>query len=347
MKRRYLITGAQGLVGRYLTARILELEKGAQVLGIGRSKRMDGCFTHAISIAGGQRRAPVPAQLLRDLDGRYRYQRLSLLETDRLKETIREFQPHCVFHLASGLSTASERDLFETNLEGTASLMNAVADAQQAKALVILGSSGSVYGDAASLPIPESHPCNPVNMYGLTKLAAEHITRVKAARCGIASVTARIFNVVGPGQAESHVCGRLAAELGSPARSRGAVLEIGALDTTRDFIDVRDVATALLLLAQSGERGGTYNVASGRATPIGFILSELLRISGLDGQVQIAPQGGHPPGVQRHFADVSRLRGLGFVPTFSLTASLLDLFRYYQGLHGLRESSDDQLAAAR
>jgi len=102
MKRRYLITGAQGLVGRYLTARILELEKGAQVLGLGRSKRMDGFFTHAISIAGGQRRAPVPAHLLRNLDGRYRYQRLSLLETARLKETIREFQPHCIFHLASG-----------------------------------------------------------------------------------------------------------------------------------------------------------------------------------------------------------------------------------------------------
>ena len=57
MKRRYLITGAQGLVGRYLTARILELEKGAQVLGIGRSQRTDGFFTHAISIDGGQRYA--------------------------------------------------------------------------------------------------------------------------------------------------------------------------------------------------------------------------------------------------------------------------------------------------
>jgi GDP-4-dehydro-6-deoxy-D-mannose reductase len=347
MKRRYLITGAQGLVGRYLTARIFELEKDVQVLGIGRSKRMDGFFTHTISIAGGRWRAPVPAHLLRNLAGRYRYQRLSLLETKRLKEVIRELQPHCIFHLASGLSTASQRDLLETNLEGTASLMNAVADAQPAKALVILGSSGSVYGDAASLPIPESHPCNPANMYGLTKLAAEHVTRLEAARCGIAWVTARIFNVVGPGQAESHVCGRLAAELASPASSRGTALSVGPLDTTRDFIDVRDVASALLLLARSGEHGGTYNVASGRETPIQLILSELLRISGLNGQVQIAPQSGHPRGVRRHFADVSRLQGLGFVPTCSLTASLEDLFRYYQELSRLRASSDDRLEAAR
>ena len=43
-------------------------------------------------------------------------------------------------------------------------------------------------------------------------------------------------------------------------------------------IDVRDVAAALLLLAHDGERGGAYNLASGRETPIGSILSELLRI---------------------------------------------------------------------
>jgi nucleoside-diphosphate-sugar epimerase len=331
MNRRYLITGAQGLIGRYLTARLLELDKGALVLGLGRSQRMDGFFTHSITIGGEQRRAPVPAQLTGARDDRYRYQPLSLLATAELREAIGDFRPDCIFHLASGLSTAPERDLFETNIEGTASLLNAVAEAQPAKALLVLGSSGSVYGDPASLPILESHPCNPIDLYGVTKLAAEHLTRVKAARGGFAFVSARIFNVVGPGQSESHVCGRFAAQLAAAATSsRGAILNVGPLETTRDFIDVRDVADALILIARKGERGGSYNLAGGREVPIRFALSELLRISGLSGQVQLAPQGGRPAGVQRHFADVSRLRGLGFVPTYSLTESLQDLFRYYQ-----------------
>ena len=209
-----------------------------------------------------------------------------------------------------------------------------MTDAQQANALMILGSSGSVYGNPASLPILESHPCNPIDLYGLTKLAVEHLTRVKAARSGFSFVTARIFNVVGPGQAESHVCGRFAAQLASSASSGGAALNVGALHPTRDFIDVRDVASALLLLAQRGERGGAYNLASGREVPIQFTLSELLRISGLNGQVRIVPQGDRPAGVPRHFADVSRLKQLGFVPTYSLTESLEDLVRYYQGLPG-------------
>jgi dTDP-D-glucose 4,6-dehydratase len=105
-------------------------------------------------------------------------------------------------------------------------------------------------------------------------------------------------------------------------------LEVGALDTTRDFIDVRDVAAALLLVAHRGDHGGTYNIASGRETPIHFILSELLRISGLT--VAIQPRNDLPRGVRRHVADVSRLRRLGFVPAHTLGESLRDLFRYEQ-----------------
>jgi GDP-4-dehydro-6-deoxy-D-mannose reductase len=330
VKRRYLITGAQGLVGRYLTARILETEPGSEVLGIGRSDIANGFFTHSISMRGGPGRAPLPARLLASFSGRHRYRPISLLDAPRLRDLLRELQPDCVFHLASALHTASERDLLETNVEGTASLMNAVGDALGSEALVILGSSGSVYGEPDSLPIRESDACNPADMYGLTKLAAEHVVRIRAARCGFSVVMARIFNVVGPGQSESHVCARLASQLASLVPSSHAALEVGALDTTRDFIDVRDVAAALLLLAQRGERGNPYNLASGRETPIQEILCELLRISGLSGQVEIVRRNDRPAGVRRHVADVSRLQRLGFAPAYSIGDSLGDLFRYHR-----------------
>ncbi len=330
MTRRYLITGAQGLVGRYLTARILDTQADSEVLGIGRSGSVDGFFTHAISKRGGRGRAPLPAELLASISARHRYQSISLLDTPRLCGLLREFRPDCVFHLASALHTAAEGELFQTNIEGTASLMNAVGDAPGSEAVVILGSSGSVYGGPASLPVRESDPCNPADMYGLTKLAAEHVVRIHAARRGFAFVTARIFNVVGPGQSESHVCARLAAQLASVPGSGRAALEVGALDTTRDFIDVRDVAAALLLLARRGERGSVYNLASGRETPIHAILSELLRVSGLNGQVEIARRNDRPAGVRRHVADVSRLQGLGFAPSHSIGESLGDLFHYHR-----------------
>jgi len=174
---RYLITGVEGFIGRYLTAHILDVDKDAEVVGLGRSARDKA-------------------------DERFRYERLSLLDTVVLRELIAELRPDCIFHLASALHAASERDLVETNVLGTLSLMKAVAVSD---ALVILGSSGSVYGHPASLPIRESEPCNPADMYGVTKLAAEQIARNQAAQSGFRLITARIFNVVGPGQSESHV----------------------------------------------------------------------------------------------------------------------------------------------
>ena len=103
---------------------------------------------------------------------------------------------------------------------------------------------------------------------------------------------------------------------------------MGALDTTRDFIDVRDVAAALLFVAHRGDHGGTYNIASGRETPIHFILSELIRISG--STLAIKMRNDLPRGVRRHVADVSRLQRLGFIPAWSLGESLRDLFHYHQ-----------------
>ena len=338
MKRRYLITGAQGLIGRYLAARILGAQRDAEVLGVGRSNRIDGFFTHAIRAGGEPRRAPMPAGLHACLDGRYRYRQLSLLETGALRDLIRDFRPGCVFHLASALHTASERDLFEINVEGTASLMNALCDSPET--LLIAGSSASVYGEACALPIQESHPCRPADMYGVTKLTAEHLVRVKAERAGLPFVLARIFSVAGPGQTETHVCGRFAAQVAALAGIPQPALEVGPLDPTRDFIDVRDVASALWLLAQAREPRGTYNVASGRETAIHAVLSELLRIAGLEGRARISQRSGHPGGVTRQVADISRLSQLGFRPQHSIAESLCDLFRYYQaagrGLEGER-----------
>ena len=320
--KRYLITGAQGLIGRYLVARILEREKDAGILGIGRSRRRDGFFAHA----GG---APMPPQLAACFDSRFHYLPLSLGETGELRKLIRSFEPHCIFHLASALHSAPERDFFETNVQGTISLMEA---ASGSRTRVILGSSASVYGEASMLPIPESHPCKPADLYGVSKLTAEHLVRVKAERASMPFVIARIFNVVGPGQTESHVCGRFAAQLASLAGGGGGILEVGPLDSTRDFIDVRDVAAALLLLAHEGERSAVYNVGSGRETPVRTVLSELIRISGLGSRISIAPRDGHGPGVTRHAADVSKLRSLGFEPAYPIVQSLEDLFGYCRSL---------------
>jgi len=121
-----------------------------------------------------------------------------------------------------------------------------------------------------------------------------------------------------------------AIELAAGRRSR---IEVGPLDTTRDFIDVRDVAAALALLAERGEPGTTYNVASGTETQTSEVLTEGLRVAGLRADVPIDRRRrlARRSDIPRHVADIRRLCALGFRPVHSLATSMDAVVGYYRG----------------
>ena len=74
MSNRFLITGAQGFLGRYLAARLLGAARDTEILGIGRSARRGDQFTHAIHFGAQRLAAPLPEELSRvDSDARYQY----------------------------------------------------------------------------------------------------------------------------------------------------------------------------------------------------------------------------------------------------------------------------------
>jgi 3-dehydroquinate synthase len=109
------------------------------------------------------------------------------------------------------------------------------------------------------------------------------------------------------------------------------VIEVEPLTTTRDFLDVRDAARALELLAREGIAGSVFNVASGIESRVDQVFEAILRHAGLDGNVTIDLQPPRPADIPRYVADIGRLRSLGFTPAFSLDQSLRDLRDYYRG----------------
>jgi GDP-4-dehydro-6-deoxy-D-mannose reductase len=222
--------------------------------------------------------------------------------------------------------------LFRTNVEGTIALLEAVADADVAVERIVLGSSGAVYGEtaAAQLPLREGLPCVPADLYSVSKLAAEQAARVVARVRGLSVSFARIFNVVGAGQDERHVVGRFASQLAAIAAGRRAPrVEIGDVTPTRDFIDVRDVAIALGMLADRAEPDAVYNVASGHETSIGEVLEHLVAISQLAGRIELVRSYARPADLPRYVGDAARLTELGFAPRHSLPESLAAVYDYY------------------
>lgn len=331
MPERILVTGAQGFVGRFLVAELLHDDPRVQILGIGRSKQCDA-FTHDITLARERIRAPLtPSLQAAQRDPRYEYVSADIRASAQVSAILERFRPQQVYHLASGLRDDDPQHLFGTSVLGTIALLDAVKACTET-ACVILGSSGSAYGAARRIPIPEDELCEPRDYYAASKLSSEHVARVTLASSPIRLVIARIFNIVGPGQEERHAVGRFASQVA--AITSGAAprhMEVGDLSTTRDFIDVRDVAAALIALAQHAE-AGVYNVASGIETRISEILDILLRAADLEGRVRIEHRYTRAADIPRLVADISRLRGSGYAPVYGFERMVSDVYDYYSRL---------------
>ncbi|HYX26232.1 MAG TPA: GDP-mannose 4,6-dehydratase [Thermoanaerobaculia bacterium] len=292
------ITGIGGFVGSRL-ARYL----------IGRGDQVSGSYVDAIP--------EVPGADLHEAD---------LLDLATLKRAIGAADPDAIVNLA-GLSSigaswkeAKMPGYFWINFVGTENLLAAAAGRK-----VVIASSADVYGEVPpeKQPISEDQPVSPRSPYALTKAASERL----AFAYGNA-VVARSFNMIGPGQSPEFVLPSFASQLAAIAHGeREAVLRVGNLSARRDFVHVDDGAAAYRLLAETGEPGSVYNIASGQASSIEEILHRLMTISGVSARIEIDKEKLRRVDLPLLTGDASRLRALGWEPRRTLNDAVTDLWR--------------------
>lgn len=296
---RCLITGIGGFVGSRLARHLLE--RGDQVSGTYLDTAPD-----------------LPGVDLHEAD---------LTDRAAMERAVHAAGPDVVFNMA-GLSHVGESWNWEllpgyywVNVVGTE---NVVAAAAAAGRKVIVVSSADVYGlvPEAAQPIPEDRKIAPQSPYALTKAASERIALSRGA------IVVRSFNLIGPGQAAKFALANWATQLAAISRGeRPPVLEVGNLESRRDFVHVDDGAAAYRLLAESGAPGTVYNLASGRAVSMREALTRLLRVSGVSVEVKEGAFPPRPQDIPVLSGDASRLRDLGWRPERTLDDALSDLWR--------------------
>lgn len=249
MPRKLFVTGASGFVGQHLTNRLRDQPGDWALLAPGR---------------------------------------VDLLQPEELDAALAENVPDAVIHLA-GQTFVPEafRDpaaTLQVNLLGTLNLLQALKRAGFSGSFLYV-SSGDVYGQVAEddLPIDEALLPRPRNPYAVSKLSAELLCQQWSYTEGWRIMLARPFNHVGAGQRDAFVLPSAARQI---ARMRLGLqaprLEVGDVDVSRDFLDVRDVIDAYFAILEQGVSGEVYNVCSGQERKIRDLIQQLAELAGVE-----------------------------------------------------------------
>ena len=285
---RALLTGISGFAGGFLAEHLLNA--GDALLGLIRDT------TQRERLPRSAREVPLVAWDLED----------SVAPPAKSLQTIREFAPDCLYHLAA-LSlpelcgaTAPTPQCLAANVEATRRVIE-LALALPRRPRVVFVSSSRVYSpvDGARAYVNEDYATNPLQGYGQSKLMAEALVRAAVLERGLDAVISRSFQHTGPRQDPRLMLPEWASQLASGARD----LHVRHLNAWIDCSDVRDVVRAYRLLAISGKSGEVYNVGSGLGRRSGDVVEELCRLAGR--QPQIIERA---PGVKQDpIADCERL----------------------------------------
>ena len=195
-----------------------------------------------------------------------------------------------VLHFASliqvGESTLDPRKYYTHNILSTLNLLEAMLEAGVGR--LIFSSSAAIYGVPVETPIPESHPLDPANPYGQTKLIVERILRDYDRAYGLKSISLRYFNAAGAdaegGMGEAHhpethlIPNILLSLLGKGPRLGVFGNDFPTPDGTavRDYIHVTDLAVAHVLALKALLGGGPSDSVN-LGTNVGYSVLEVIR----------------------------------------------------------------------
>lgn len=249
-----------------------------------------------------------------------------LTDAQAVAAALRQAVPDRIFHLAAHSniphSLAYPKETFAVNVQGSLHLFEAVRSTVP-KAIVLSVGSSAEYGASGhgQDTIDEQTPPAPSSPYGASKASQGLLAGLYARAYGLRLMHARPFAIIGPrkvGDAVSDFCRAVVRIEGSGTRE----LPVGNLDVVRDFMDVRDCASAFQLIAERGIAGEAYNVCNGVGVSLRQILHELQQRTGTPFTVVSDPARLRLVDDHRLVGNNAKLRALGYQRRYDLPATV-------------------------
>lgn len=255
--KKVLITGADGFIGRYLRE---ELDKRGQEYLCICQKKTNNIEEEKSVIA-------------------------DITEYEQISKVFERVQPDVVVHLAAiaSVTYANTIELYRVNVLGTENVLKATKTMCKNGTRFILISSAGVYGNQSAEYYTESLPFNPINHYSCTKMVDEVLSRQYTDNLDIKIV--RPFTIIGKGQTQ----GFFVAKLVEAFKKRQQVIEVGNIESLRDYVDVEYCAYILAeLICREKVEEHILNICTGVATSGKEVIEILEEITDFHPQIVIS-----------------------------------------------------------
>ncbi len=259
-------------------------------------------------------------------------ERGDILDRERLDDVIRRHEPQAAIHFAAftyvGESVANPGKYYRNNVAGSLTLLEAIRDSGIAN--IVFSSTAAVYGIPKESPINEDLPRQPINPYGESKLAVEHMLRDFHEAHGLNWMALRYFNAAGADpdgeigedhDPETHL---IPLVLKAITGERDNITVFGTdYDTPdgtciRDYIHVTDLADAHVRAIEAlaaGASSGACNLGNGTGFSVREVIESARKVTGRDVPMKLGERRPGDPAVL--VSDATRAqKELGWTPTF-------------------------------
>jgi dTDP-L-rhamnose 4-epimerase len=337
--KNILITGGAGFIGSNLALKLIE--KGYTVTVL------DNLSTQ---IHGEN--PEITSSLYRSIKDKVEFIRGTV--TSRLDWEKSLKNQNIIIHLAAETGTGQSmyciEKYTEVNIQGTAIMLDILANSKHTIEKIVIASSRSIYGEGRYrhpefgivypnhrsesnmlagdfevkykdnqvlklLATDEDSKIHPSSVYGITKQNQEQMIMTICPTIGIAPVGFRYQNVYGPGQSLSNPYTGILSIFSTQIRNNNGIQIFEDGNETRDFVFIDDVVDATILGIEKNEANGkVFNVGTGIPIDVLTVANSLIKAYNID--VPVTVTGRFRLGDIRHnFADLSKInKDLGFVP---------------------------------
>ncbi len=249
-----------------------------------------------------------------------------------LDQVIQKYQPQAVIHFAAyayvGESVTDPGKYYRNNVVGSLTLLEAMRD--HGIPHLIFSSTCATYGQPIAIPIDETHPQQPINPYGASKLMVERMLQDFEQAHQIQSISLRYFNAAGAdpegelGEEHDPETHLIPLVLQAAAGLRPEIVIFGDdYDTPdgtciRDYIHISDLASAhvfALKRLQAGAGSNVYNLGNGQGFSVKEVIETAVAVTGHPIPVRVGPR--RPGDPAQLISNASRARqDLGWIPQY-------------------------------